>query len=394
MALSDPPLTVLEILEKEECDGVLSISLDKSLQIKYVSATQKQNKQILNFDVSSGVWIGFELFRVSIRLKSCIAMKEKCQDEVDSRVREPRNEDAECSIEPFNSFVNGLYNKPREEQYLSHDGPISQTCRKSSLTEKFNQSPSLDKYTPCNYPGKVQDNTKRPKPLLQEAKTNIKNQVHKGCNPNPGDQNRDLNGNSPSKGTVPKVKSVPKPIQIPIPTTLETDDDNQPTIRLPSSSQDKNHHQLPREEITTTLIQSHDENAVVSHLSRIEKMLNNLSDRVCSGTQHSEPPKNELPPRQSHDSGDTYLVKNEPIQKNWVFLVENICADKLCDHLYQDGFIRDDERQLTTEMYKTDPQSANRQLLQLIKKRKIPTHVLVKIFEDAEQGHLTGTLTQ
>lgn len=87
---SDPPLTSVEVFEKDECNGDISVSLTASGSIQYETAKGKQNTQALNFGLQNGVWIVLALYGVKVRVMSGIADESLAniveEDQTDSRL--------------------------------------------------------------------------------------------------------------------------------------------------------------------------------------------------------------------------------------------------------------------------------------------------------------------
>lgn len=146
--VKDPPVTTLELLEKDECKGQIVVTLTNNVTVGYRAATSKYNEQSLR--AIDGIWVILELYRTSVdvsKRKRSKAKTSKSNNVPDSVVREPSNVNAENSIDPFDSFQERTELKRQVSDYsevtdaVQQDGDIKE--RLSSLErgqEKLQQS--------------------------------------------------------------------------------------------------------------------------------------------------------------------------------------------------------------------------------------------------------------
>lgn len=64
---SDPPWTYVDLLERDKCTGNIEITLLSDGSVTYSTDADHVNRMSLPFDASGGIWLIFELFRVSLR---------------------------------------------------------------------------------------------------------------------------------------------------------------------------------------------------------------------------------------------------------------------------------------------------------------------------------------
>lgn len=64
---SDPPWTYVDLLERDKCTGKIAITLSSDGSVTYLTDAGNKNRMSLPFDASGGIWLIFELFRVSLR---------------------------------------------------------------------------------------------------------------------------------------------------------------------------------------------------------------------------------------------------------------------------------------------------------------------------------------
>lgn len=64
---SDPPWTYVDLLERDKCTGNIAITLSSDGSVTYSTDAGHKKRMSLPFDASEGIWLIFELFRVSLR---------------------------------------------------------------------------------------------------------------------------------------------------------------------------------------------------------------------------------------------------------------------------------------------------------------------------------------
>lgn len=64
---SYPSWTYVDLLERDKCTGNIAITLSSDSSVTYLTDTGNKNRMSLPFDASGGIWLIFELFRVSLR---------------------------------------------------------------------------------------------------------------------------------------------------------------------------------------------------------------------------------------------------------------------------------------------------------------------------------------
>lgn len=146
--VNDPPVTTLELLEKNECKGQIVVTLTNNVTVGYRAATSKYNEQSLR--ATDGIWVILELYRTSVdvsKRKKGKAKTSRSNDVADAVVREPSNVTADNSIDPFDSVLERTELKRQVSSYsevtdaVQQDGDIKE--RLSSLErgqEKLQQS--------------------------------------------------------------------------------------------------------------------------------------------------------------------------------------------------------------------------------------------------------------
>ena len=78
---SEPPWTYIDLLDRDVCEGAISVTLTDKQSITCSTDTEYKKEMSLPFDASGGVWLIFELYRVSLRLLNLSDVKKKEQVE-------------------------------------------------------------------------------------------------------------------------------------------------------------------------------------------------------------------------------------------------------------------------------------------------------------------------
>ncbi|XP_045176423.2 uncharacterized protein LOC123536965 [Mercenaria mercenaria] len=101
----EPPVTTLEVFEKEECKGDIVVTLKCDTIVGYRAASSKYNEQTLRVNVADGIWVILELYRTTVAVsKRAKTFSVTGVNVADAAVREPSNVNAENSMDPIRSM--------------------------------------------------------------------------------------------------------------------------------------------------------------------------------------------------------------------------------------------------------------------------------------------------
>lgn len=80
-SISEPPWTYIDLLDRDVCEAAISVTLTDRQSIVCSTDGEYEKEMSLPFDASGGVWLIFELYRVSLRLLGLSDVKEGEQEE-------------------------------------------------------------------------------------------------------------------------------------------------------------------------------------------------------------------------------------------------------------------------------------------------------------------------
>ncbi|XP_060583662.1 uncharacterized protein LOC132739865 isoform X1 [Ruditapes philippinarum] len=138
------PLVLIETLGKQDCDGTLIIFLSDCRRIEYKTPSGKRNAQNLDFDITNGIWVIFELYGVKIgEVQETVAesIDDVCgNNQVDSVCNYLRQKDNDLSEQSVNKNNGNNDNNRRERHrvFRSERKEANKANCKKNNGERFN----------------------------------------------------------------------------------------------------------------------------------------------------------------------------------------------------------------------------------------------------------------
>ena len=155
-SVSEPPWTYIVLLDRDVCEGTIRVTLTEKQSIAYSTDKAYEKEMSLPFDASGGVWLIFELYRVSLRLLGFSDAKEKELVEQEQIIEQQINTGAKknevgCdemdSINPKHRGNENAYVDQPNNTKMEVDEPRNPKCR-PELSLDFSQQGSGESSNP------------------------------------------------------------------------------------------------------------------------------------------------------------------------------------------------------------------------------------------------------
>lgn len=132
---SEPPVTTLDLLDKEECKGNVVVTLTNAMTVAYRTASNKYSEHRLRVNAYDGIWVVLELHRISVTA----SRKEPASSRIDANVsdavmREPSNENTENTMDQLCSIQDRTEAKRPVSDYSE---VVAARNPESSVTERL-----------------------------------------------------------------------------------------------------------------------------------------------------------------------------------------------------------------------------------------------------------------
>ena len=135
-SVSEPPWTGIDSLDRDVCEGTISVILTDNRSIVCSTDRGYRKEMSLPFDASGGVWLIFELYRVSLRLRSVSDLRgtEMSEGTADEHKEKENKENVLSKDEPdsvnpvYSGNENAHVDEPNDTN-IKVDEPKIQKCR-------------------------------------------------------------------------------------------------------------------------------------------------------------------------------------------------------------------------------------------------------------------------
>lgn len=125
---SDPPWTYIDLLDRDVCEGKIILTLTDTNSVTCVTDKDYKKEMSLPFDASAGVWLIFELYRVTLRLLDFSAVQEKEQGNVEAGASGSGLDELD-SISPEHRGKENLYVDEPNNKNMNVTEPRNPRCR-------------------------------------------------------------------------------------------------------------------------------------------------------------------------------------------------------------------------------------------------------------------------
>ena len=407
----------VHILEKNKCVGKLQLGVSGSGQFVYAAETGANGSfSIPEFNQENGVLCVLELFRA--RAKLLDVSKYSDYDYLSfcdvSNIKEPNDSDGDLNIQETSLFeTNNLtetnlkmctsldmnYDETKVKEIENTDGSKTQLKSCKGVEDSIN-------ITPCLLNGIVQDLSTLPRDNVTYDQKDDDFKV----SDNDNRLNTDMPQCSGEGGTLstrdynfltnefPQVKLLNIPVEkntknpdVDLCENCNHDDENNVNVTATLSQNDieKQNAILTNEnaELKTALSKSI---AKCENLKLENKRLMEIIDQpeilALQARENRESPT--IPDNSISESARIRTV----IQHNFVRFVNDLEIRDLCDHLYQHDQITSQDLDELHLLNTKDRRDANRHLLTLIRKRAIPSDILLSALVATKQDGLVHIL--
>lgn len=407
----------VHILEKKKCVGKLQLGVSGSGQFVYAAETGANGSfSIPEFNQENGVLCVLELFRA--RAKLLDVSKYSDYDYLSlcdvSNIKEPNDSDGDLNIQETSLFeTNNLtetnlkmctsldtnYDETKVKEIENTDGSKTQLKSCKGVEDSIN-------ITPCLLNGIVQDLSTLPRDNVTYDQKDDDFKV----SDNDNRLNTDMPQCSGESGTLstrdynfltnefPQVKLLNIPVEkntknpdVDLCENCNHDDENNVNVTATLSQNDieKQNAILTNEnaELKTALSKSI---AKCENLKLENKRLMEIIDQpeilALQARENRESPT--IPDNSISESAQIRTV----IQHNFVRFVNDLEIRDLCDHLYQHDQITSQDLDEIHLLNTKDKRDANRHLLTLIRKRAIPSDILLSALVATKQDGLVHIL--
>ena len=162
---SDASWTYIDLLDCDVCEGNITLTLTDTNSVTCVTDKEYKKEMSLPFDASAGVWLVFELYRVTLRLLDFSAVQEKEQGNVETGASGSGLDELD-SISPEHRGKENLYVDEPNNVNMDVTEPRNPRCR-----PEFCLDPSEHGYGASGMTGELS--------LIREGVHRIENTVEK-----------------------------------------------------------------------------------------------------------------------------------------------------------------------------------------------------------------------